>query len=69
MERTNKVKLPPGNYFLLTVSDNGDGIDSASLERIFDPYFTTKEENGGTGLGLAVIKQIVQDDGGAHFRS
>jgi len=67
VEPTNKAKLPPGNYFLLTVSDNGDGIDSASLERIFDPYFTTKEENGGTGLGLAVIKQIVQDDGGHIF--
>lgn len=59
-----QVKLLSGNYFCLTVSDNGDGIDNSDIARIFDPYFTTKLNNGGTGLGLALINQIVQDQGG-----
>jgi signal transduction histidine kinase len=63
-EQIEQVKLLPGDYFCLTVSDNGLGIDEASIQRIFDPYFTTKRDNGGTGLGLALINQIVQDHGG-----
>ena len=63
-EQGGHVKLLPGDYFCLAVSDNGNGIDEDSLERIFDPYFTTKQKNGGTGLGLALINQIVQDCGG-----
>jgi len=63
-EQAGRVNLIPGDYFCLTVSDSGDGIDELSLERIFDPYFTTKQKNGGTGLGLALINQIVKDHGG-----
>lgn len=63
-KQVEKVKVLSGDYFCLTVSDNGDGIDEADLERIFNPYFTTKRKNGGTGLGLALINQIVQDQGG-----
>lgn len=63
-KQVEKVKSLSGDYFCLTVSDNGDGIDEADLERIFNPYFTTKRKNGGTGLGLALISQIVQDQGG-----
>jgi signal transduction histidine kinase len=63
-EQIEQMKLLPGDYFCLTVSDNGLGIDEASIHRIFDPYFTTKRDNGGTGLGLALINQIVQDHGG-----
>ena len=63
-EQVEQMKLLPGDYFCLTVSDNGYGIDEASMKRIFDPYFTTKRKNGGTGLGLALINQIVQDHGG-----
>ncbi len=63
-EQAGRVKLLPGDYFCLTVSDNGYGIDEVSLGQIFDPYFTTKQKNGGTGLGLALINQIVQDHGG-----
>lgn len=59
-----RMKLLPGEYFCLVVSDNGHGIDAASIHRIFDPYFTTKRDDGGTGLGLALINQIVQDHGG-----
>jgi two-component system nitrogen regulation sensor histidine kinase NtrY len=47
---------------LLTVSDEGPGIEPADRERIFDPYFTTKQE--GTGLGLAIVKKIVLQHGG-----
>ncbi|WP_419175413.1 ATP-binding protein [Desulfosediminicola sp.] len=67
IERTKhveQVKSLFGDYFCLTVSDNGDGIEEADIERIFDPYFTTKRKNGGTGLGLALINQIIQDQGG-----
>ncbi len=63
-EQLEQMKLLPGEYFCLTVSDNGMGIDEESIHRIFDPYFTTKRDNGGTGLGLALINQIVQDRGG-----
>jgi nitrogen fixation/metabolism regulation signal transduction histidine kinase len=47
---------------LLTVADDGPGIDAELRERIFDPYFTTKQE--GTGLGLAIVKKIVLQHGG-----
>lgn len=49
---------------VLTIHDNGLGIPQDVLPRIFEPYFTTKPPGKGTGLGLAVIKQIVEDSGG-----
>jgi PAS domain S-box-containing protein len=59
------LKLAPGLFARLTVQDNGHGIPPDILERIFDPYFTTKEMGEGTGLGLAVAEGIIQSHGGA----
>jgi len=59
--------LAPGDYAKLSVQDTGKGIPPEIVERIFDPYFTTKEKEKGTGLGLAVVHGIVQSYGGAVY--
>jgi PAS domain S-box-containing protein len=57
--------LKPGSYLKLSVSDTGHGIPPEALEKIFDPYFTTKKKGEGTGLGLAVVQGIVKSHNGA----
>ena len=63
-ERISK-DLRPGSYVKLTVSDTGAGITPQVRDRIFEPYFTTKEIGEGTGLGLSLVHGIVKTYGGA----
>jgi len=57
--------LPPGvSYARCSVTDTGCGIPPSVLPRIFEPFYTTKEKNKGTGLGLPIVKQVVEDAGG-----
>ena len=60
----------PGQYACLTVADTGCGIDKQILDKVFDPYFTTKEKGKGTGLGLAAVKGIINNcKGDVRIRS
>lgn len=58
------ANLMPGSYLRLTVRDNGHGMNESTLERIFDPFFSTKGQTEGTGLGLSVIHGIITKLGG-----
>jgi PAS domain S-box-containing protein len=60
IDRTVMTDITSGKYLKFTVSDTGTGIPRYILERIFDPYFTTKPQGKGTGLGLATVHGIVQ---------
>jgi PAS domain S-box-containing protein len=57
----NCTTILPGNYMLLTVSDTGTGINDENMNKIFEPFFSTRESTKGTGLGLSIIYNIVSN--------
>jgi len=63
-EKATNLKLTPGPYLLLKICDTGCGMSRAILDKIFDPYFTTKPMGKGTGMGLAVVHGIVKNHDG-----
>lgn len=58
-------QIEPGDYLALSVSDEGAGIAAEVMDHLFEPFFTTRKEHAGTGLGLAVVHGIVSEFGGA----
>jgi PAS domain S-box-containing protein len=57
--------LQPGSYVCLSVADTGHGMEPATLERVFEPFFTTRGPGKGTGLGLSMVHGIARGHGGA----
>jgi CheY-like chemotaxis protein len=69
-DHNNVYGLKPGKYLSLAVRDTGCGIPPDIIDRIFDPYFTTREAGKGSGMGLAVVHGIVEyHGGGIHVES
>jgi CheY-like chemotaxis protein len=63
-ETRNYPALHPGSYLKMTIKDTGHGMERGVMERIFDPFYTTKGRGKGTGLGLSVVHGIVKSHGG-----
>jgi CheY-like chemotaxis protein len=59
-----RAQLAPARWVEMSVADNGSGIDAGTLERMFEPFFSTKEVGRGSGMGLAMVHGIVHDHGG-----
>jgi signal transduction histidine kinase/CheY-like chemotaxis protein len=63
--RGNETDIPDGEYVLISITDNGEGMSDAVLRRAFEPLFTTKERGAGTGLGLAQVMSACEQAGGS----
>jgi len=66
VQREHEV-MPSGAYVLITVSDTGVGIPKENIGKIFEPFFSTKDQGSGTGLGLSTVYGIVRQTGGFVF--
>ena len=65
--KIEKAKVDRGHYLELSVQDTGSGIKNDILDKIFNPFFTTKKSNNSTGLGLSIAYGIVKDHEGYIF--
>ncbi|MGB0960350.1 MAG: ATP-binding protein [Halocynthiibacter sp.] len=65
--RRDRATVPPGNYVVIKIEDEGTGITDDVLEQVFEPFFSTKPTGEGTGLGLSTVYGIVKQTGGYVF--
>lgn len=63
--RDETPRLPPGEYLLVSISDSGEGIEPAMLERVYEPFVTTRQPAKNRGLGLSVAYGFAEQSGGA----
>ncbi len=65
IDASNSENLAPGDYVLVEVSDDGEGISDDALARVFEPFYTTKSDGQGSGLGLSIVDGFVNQSGGS----
>lgn len=63
--KKNHLEIEPGNYILINVKDTGCGIPHENIDRIFEPFYTTKDMTKGTGLGLSTVYGVIENHRGA----